>query len=189
MPSRLYPITWEHRRRARIFVRVCRVYLSLFRCKLWRLFVLRCQYDPPHGQNWLNYRGDSSSRLATTNPNPAHISCCLLLSYLLPSSLPTSSSFLPHLPLSAWPYPTSRPLVAMQSLDNARDVTVCRNCLGFAGDLISQVCFLVGGGSLFSVSTSWIQPMYSFKLCIWLPESTRGSNGGSQREKDKKKIK
>lgn len=27
----------------------------------------------------------------------------------------------------------------MQSLDNAQDVMVCRNCLGFAGDVTSQV--------------------------------------------------
>lgn len=32
-----------------------------------------------------------------------------------------------------------RPLVAMQSLDNTRDVMVCRNCLGFVGSLVSQV--------------------------------------------------
>lgn len=32
-----------------------------------------------------------------------------------------------------------RPLVAMQSLDNTQDVAVCRNCLGFVGDLILQV--------------------------------------------------
>lgn len=32
-----------------------------------------------------------------------------------------------------------RPLVAMQSLDNAQDVMVCRNCLGFIGSVISQV--------------------------------------------------
>ncbi|CAM9191439.1 unnamed protein product [Ectocarpus sp. 4 AP-2014] len=37
-----------------------------------------------------------------------------------------------------------RPLVAMQSLDNAQDVTVCRNCLGFAGDVISQLDILTG---------------------------------------------
>ncbi|CBN78619.1 conserved unknown protein [Ectocarpus siliculosus] len=36
------------------------------------------------------------------------------------------------------------PLVAMQSLDNAQDVTVCRNCLGFAGDVISQLDNLTG---------------------------------------------
>ncbi|CAM9789811.1 unnamed protein product [Ectocarpus fasciculatus] len=32
----------------------------------------------------------------------------------------------------------------MQSLDNAQDVTVCRNCLGFAGDIISQLELLTG---------------------------------------------
>ncbi|CAM9805426.1 unnamed protein product [Ectocarpus sp. 8 AP-2014] len=32
----------------------------------------------------------------------------------------------------------------MQSLDNAQDVTVCRNCLGFAGDVISQLDILTG---------------------------------------------
>ncbi|CAM9811903.1 unnamed protein product [Ectocarpus fasciculatus] len=39
---------------------------------------------------------------------------------------------------------SERPLVAMQSLDNAQDVTVCRNCLGFAGDIISQLELLTG---------------------------------------------
>ena len=39
-----------------------------------------------------------------------------------------------------------RPLVAMQSLDNAQDVAVCRNCLGFVGDLILQVSRHAGLG-------------------------------------------
>eukprot|EP00752_Nemacystus_decipiens_P011537 g10245.t1 len=39
---------------------------------------------------------------------------------------------------------TERPLVGMQSVDNAQNVTVCRNCLGFAGDVISQLEVLSG---------------------------------------------
>lgn len=69
-----------------------------------------------------------------------HLLCCgrllgMMTLYLFFPPLPPPCSLRP-LELVA---NADRPLVGMQSLDNARDVTVCRNCLGFAGDVISQV--------------------------------------------------
>lgn len=72
--------------------------------------------------------------LAALTPRWKRISCHsgLILTLLLPSACHLST----YLPL--------RPLVAMQSLDNTQDVMVCRNCLGFVGDVISQLELLSG---------------------------------------------